>query len=88
MPVGKHSILFYFLGDKNLVENPAAIHREALILQKKEIVVQLLNSEFKKNKKQRSIRRKVQEFLHHISLYQTFLSKSLYQKVFPQTPPL
>ena len=48
MPLGRHSILIYSLGDKKPAENPAVIHGEALILQKKEIVVQLLSSEPKK----------------------------------------
>ena len=48
MPLGRHSILIYSLDDKKPAENPAVIHGEALILQKKEIVVQLLSSEPKK----------------------------------------
>ena len=35
MPLRRHSIVNYSLGDKKSAENPAAIHREALILQKK-----------------------------------------------------
>ena len=41
-------VLIYSLDDKKPAENPAAIHEETLILQKKEIVVQLLNSDPKK----------------------------------------
>ena len=49
LPLGRHSILIYSLGDKKPAENTAAIHGEALILQKKKaIVVQLLSSESKK----------------------------------------
>ena len=35
MPLGRHSILIYSLGDEKPAENPAVIHGEALILQKK-----------------------------------------------------
>ena len=49
MPLGRHSVLIYSLGDKNHTENPAEIPGEALILQKEEIVLQLLSSEPKNN---------------------------------------
>ena len=48
MPIWRHSILIYSLGDKKPVEIPAVNHGEALILHKKEIIVQLLSSESKK----------------------------------------
>ena len=35
MPIGRHSIIIYSLGDKKSAENPAVIHGEVLVLQKK-----------------------------------------------------
>ena len=35
MPIGRHSIIIYSLGDKKSAENPAVIHEEVLVLKKK-----------------------------------------------------
>ena len=86
MPLGRHLILIYSLGDKKPAEKTATIRGEVLILKK--VVVQLLSSESKKTTMKYSKERPTVFVPYQYDDITIENIKEACRTFFPQTPPL